>query len=161
SSRQLAIGPTSAISLMVGGTVAEMAGGDAVLYAQIATLAGIVIAALCAAAWLLRLSALTSFISETILLGFKAGAALTIAATQLPALFGVPGGGGRFFARLWAVAAQLGGLSVATMAMGVAAITLLLLGEALLPGRPVALGVVVLSILAMSLPSLGRSGVAV
>src|SRR6201994_772277 len=40
SSRQLAVGPTSAISLMVAGTVAEMAGGDAVRYGQIASLAG-------------------------------------------------------------------------------------------------------------------------
>jgi MFS superfamily sulfate permease-like transporter len=30
SSRQLAVGPTSAISLMVGGTIAQMAGDDAV-----------------------------------------------------------------------------------------------------------------------------------
>ena len=74
SSRQLAVGPTSAISLMVGGTVAQMAGGDAVRYAQIATLAGFVVAVLSVLAWLLRLSTLTSFISETILLGFKAGA---------------------------------------------------------------------------------------
>ena len=29
TSRQLAIGPTSAIALLVGATVAEMAGGDA------------------------------------------------------------------------------------------------------------------------------------
>src|SRR4051794_1722307 len=50
SSRHLAIGPTSAISLMVGGTVAEMAGGDVVRYGQIATLAGFVVAALCLAA---------------------------------------------------------------------------------------------------------------
>src|SRR3974377_369349 len=35
SSRQLAIGPTSAISLMIGGTVGEMAGGDPIRYAQI------------------------------------------------------------------------------------------------------------------------------
>ena len=40
SSRQLAIGPTSAISLMIAGTVGEMAGGDAARYAQIASLAG-------------------------------------------------------------------------------------------------------------------------
>src|SRR5437773_6470586 len=62
SSRHLAIGPTSAISLMVGGTVAQMAGDDAVLYGQIATLAGFVVASLCIAAWVLRLSSLTSFI---------------------------------------------------------------------------------------------------
>src|ERR1041385_8581225 len=85
SSRHLAVGPTSAISLMVGGTVAQMAGGDAVRYAQIAALAGRVVAAMSIVAWVLRLSTLTSFISETILVGFKAGAALSIAATQLPA----------------------------------------------------------------------------
>src|SRR4051794_4112318 len=101
SSRHLAIGPTSAISLMVGGTVAAMAGGDAVRYGEIATLAGFVVAVLCVGAWLLRLSSLTSFISETILVGFKAGAALTIASTQLPALFGVAGGGGGFFTRVY------------------------------------------------------------
>jgi SulP family sulfate permease len=31
---------------------------------------------MCVVAWLLRLSSLVNFISETILLGFKAGAAL-------------------------------------------------------------------------------------
>src|ERR1700693_6614487 len=35
SSRQLAIGPTSAISLMIAGSVGEMAGGKAQDYAQI------------------------------------------------------------------------------------------------------------------------------
>ena len=34
SSRQLAIGPTSAISLMIAGTVGAMAGGDALRYAR-------------------------------------------------------------------------------------------------------------------------------
>ena len=51
-------------------------------------------------AWVLRLSSLVDFISETILLGFKAGAAFTIAMTQLPKLFGVAGGGEHFFERV-------------------------------------------------------------
>ena len=93
SSRQLAIGPTSAISMLVGVTVAGMAGGDPARCASIAALTALVIAAMCVLAWLLRLSSLVNFISETILLGFKAGAALTIALTQLPKLFGVKGGG--------------------------------------------------------------------
>jgi SulP family sulfate permease len=158
SSRHLAVGPTSAISLMVGGTVAQMAGGDALRYAQIASLAGLVLASLSVLAWLLRLSTLTSFISETILLGFKAGAALSIAATQLPALFGVPGGGTNFFARLLTVCQQLGHLSPATTAVGLAALLLLLFGERIFPGRPVALMVVALSIVAVSLTPLGRAG---
>jgi high affinity sulfate transporter 1 len=158
SSRHMAVGPTSAISLMVGGTIAQMAGGDAVRYAQIATLAGFVVAALSMLAWLLRLSTLTSFISETILLGFKAGAALSIAATQLPALFGVPGGGTNFFVRVFTVCEQLRELSPVTTAVGVAALLLLLLGERILPGRPVALMVVALSILAVALTPLAQAG---
>ncbi len=161
SSRHLAVGPTSAISLMVAGVISQMAGGDVLLYGQIATLAGFVMAMMSLLAWALRLSTLTSFISETILLGFKAGAGLTIASTQLAALFGLPGGGEHFFERVWRVGRQLGNLDSATTAVGLAALLLLLLGERFLPGRPAALVVVALSILAMSLTSLGRAGVAV
>ena len=81
SSRQVAIGPTSAISLMIAGTVGAMAGGDAQLYAQIASLTAFTVAALCLFAWLLRLSVLVKLISDSILVGFKAGAGLTIAMT--------------------------------------------------------------------------------
>src|SRR3954469_2431289 len=38
TSRQLAVGPTSAISMLVGTTVAGMAGGDALRWAAIASL---------------------------------------------------------------------------------------------------------------------------
>src|SRR5258707_830813 len=58
SSRQLAIGPTSAISLMIAGTVADMAGGDAQHYPQMTSPAGFTVAELCVIAWLLRVSAL-------------------------------------------------------------------------------------------------------
>ena len=64
SSRHLAIGPTSAISLMVGVSVAPLALGDPVRYAQIATLSAFVVAAMCIVAWLLRLSALINFITS-------------------------------------------------------------------------------------------------
>src|SRR5437867_6147297 len=65
SSRQLAIGPTSAISMLVGVTVASMANGDPARWADIAALTALVIAAMCVLAWLLRLSSLVNFISET------------------------------------------------------------------------------------------------
>src|SRR6202047_2754612 len=106
SSRQLAIGPTSAISLMIAGTVGEMAGGDAQRYAQIASLAAFTVAALSLLAWLLRLSVLVKLISDSILVGFKAGAGLTIAMTQMPSLFGITGGGHNFFDRAWTLLAQ-------------------------------------------------------
>jgi SulP family sulfate permease len=157
-SRQLAIGPTSAISLMIAATVAEMAGGDAQRYAQIASLAAFTVAALCLLAWALRLSVLVRLISNSILVGFKAGAGLAIAMTQLPSLLGVAGGGHNFFERAALLVNQIGNTQGLVLAIGVVAILLLLLGDRLLPGKPVALGVVVLSIVAshlLALPSLG------
>jgi high affinity sulfate transporter 1 len=161
SSRQLAIGPTSAISLMIAGTVGAMAGGDAVRYAQIASLAGFTIAALCLIAWLLRLSTLVTLISDSILVGFKAGAGLTIALTQLPSLLGVPGGGHNFIERVYLIAGQLGQTNLLVLAVGIGAVALLLAGDRLLPGRPVALGVVIIAILLASVLGLPAMGVAV
>jgi high affinity sulfate transporter 1 len=158
SSRQLAIGPTSAISLMIAGTVGEMAGGDAQRYAEIASLAGFTVAVLCLFAWLLRLSGLVKLISDSILVGFKAGAGLTIAMTQLPALFGVAGGGHNFFDRAWALTEQLGQVQPVVLVVGLVAIGLLVAGERALPGKPVALAVVALSIVLatiLGLPALG------
>jgi MFS superfamily sulfate permease-like transporter len=160
SSRQLAIGPTSAISLMIAGTVAAMAEGNAQRYAQIASLTGFTVALLCLLAWAFRLSALVKLISNSILVGFKAGAGLTIAMTQLPSLFGVAGGGHNFFERAVMFAEQLGQTHYLTVAVGAIAIMLLMLGERLLPRKPVALGVVALSIVAASALGLRALGVA-
>ena len=158
SSRQLAIGPTSAISMLVGVTVAGMAAGDPGRWADIAALTALIIAVMCAVAWLLRLSSLVNFISETILLGFKAGAALTIAMTQLPKLFGVAGGGENFFERVVILGGQLPETKLAVLAFGLAALAVLLLGEKFLPGRPIALLVVVLSIVVLSVTPLADLG---
>ncbi len=158
SSRQLAIGPTSAISLMIAGSVGAMADGDAQRYAQIASLTAFAVAALCLLAWLFRLSALVQLISDSILVGFKAGAGLTIAMTQLPSLIGVAGGGHNFFERTVLLAAQVGQTRYLVLAVGIIAILLLVLGERWLPGKPIALGVVALAIIAASvlgLPALG------
>jgi SulP family sulfate permease len=158
TSRQLAIGPTSAISLVVGTTVAGMAMGDPARYAEIAALTALVFAVISVIAWALRLSSLVNFISETILLGFKAGAALTIAMTQLPKLFGVKGGGDHFFERAYVLGTQLPDMNVVVLLFGVAAIVLLVAGERLFPGRPVALFVVIAAIVALSVTPLAQQG---
>jgi high affinity sulfate transporter 1 len=154
SSRHLAVGPTSAISLMVGVSVAPLAMGDPGRYAQIATLSALVAAAMCIVAWVLRLSTLTNFISETVLLGFKAGAALSIAATQIPALLGIPGGGHDFIERLLKIVSQLNQAQPLTVTIGLVSLVLLWLGERFLPSRPIALFVVIISIVFISITSL-------
>jgi SulP family sulfate permease len=159
SSRQLAVGPTSAISLMIAGTVGAMAEGDVQRYAQIASLAAFTVALLSLIAWLLRLSVLVKLISDSILVGFKAGAGLTIAMTQLPSLFGVTGGGHNFFDRAFLLVGQLGQTQYLVLALGLIAIGLIVFGERVLPGKPVALAVVVLAIIAATLLGLPARGV--
>jgi MFS superfamily sulfate permease-like transporter len=159
SSRQLAIGPTSAISLMIAGSVGAMAEGDAARYGQIASLAAFAVALLCLISWLLRLSMLVRLISDSILVGFKAGAGLTIMMTQLPSLFGVAGGGNNFFERAVLFAGQVGETQFLVLALGVAAILLLLVGERFAPGKPIGLAVVALSIVAASAFGLADLGV--
>ena len=164
SSRQLAIGPTSAISLMVAGTVGAMANGDTERYFAIVSLAAFTVAGLCLLAWLFRLSALVKLISDSILVGFKIGAGLTIAMTQLPSLFGVAGGGHNFFERIVVLAGQLNQTQYLVVAIGVIAIILLVIGDRLLPGKPVALVVVALAIViatafgfqALGVPTTGK-----
>lgn len=161
SSRHLAIGPTAAISVMVASVVGGMAQGDASLYASIAATTAGLVAILCFLAWLLRLSAFVNFISETILIGFKAGAALSIAVTQLPKLFGVPGGGEHFFGRIAILFGQLGKTQPVILALSAGSLVILMLGERFFPRRPTALLVVVLATMVVSFLGLAGQGVQV
>ena len=158
TSRQLAIGPTSAIALLLGVTLRDLSGGDQEVLAQMASLTALLMAAVFGAAWLLRLSVLTNFISESILTGFKAGAAFVIASTQLPKLLGVAGGGDDFFSRLVLLFKQLPDTNVLTLKVGLIAIVLLVVGNKLLPRWPISLGVVLLSIVWVSLGNLDQYG---
>ena len=161
ASRQLAIGPTSAISLMIAATVGVLAGGDADRYAQIASLAAFAVAVLCFIAWLFKLSVLVRLVSDSILVGFKAGAGLTIIMSQLPSLLGVAGGGHNFFERAIKLLGQLGDTTPLVLTIGAAALLLLLIGERWLPGKPVGIATVALAIAVATILGLPAMGVPV
>jgi SulP family sulfate permease len=160
TSKQLAIGPTSAISLLIGTTIADMANGDVQRWADIASLTALVFAIMSILAYLLRLSGIINFISETVLVGFKAGAALTIGLTQLPKLFGVKGGGTNFLDRIITLIQQLPETNTAVLIFGIAAIGMLIFGEKLVPGKPVAIIIVIISIFLITATSLSLQGFA-
>lgn len=161
SCRQLAIGPTAAISLMIAGVAGTLAGGDPVRYAALTATTAALVGLMSIAAWFLRLSAVVNFISEAILLGFKAGAALSIASTQLPRLLGVSGNGDTLFERLDALVRHLPETNPVVLAVAAVALLLLLAGERLLRGRPVALLVLMLAIVSVPLLHLEEHGVTV
>jgi len=153
--KQLAIGPTSAISMILGLTLANLSGGDIQRWIDLASLTALLTAGMSILAYLLRLSSIVNFISESVLLGFKAGAAITIGLTQIPKLFGVAGGGEGFISRLSVLLNQLPDTNVYVLLFGILAIVLLIVGEKLLPGKPIAIIVVSISVLAISFTPLG------
>ncbi len=160
SSRHTAVTVTSAISLLVGTSLGDLAGGDAGRYGALASATALLVAALGLAAWLLRAGSLVSFISETVMTGFKTGVALHLASTQLPKLFGFKGSHGDFWERMGHFLSRLGETSPASLALGLSALGLLVLGKRLLPNRPVSLFVLVAGIAAVPVFGLEGRGVA-
>jgi sulfate permease, SulP family len=159
TSRQVAVGPTSSISLMIGSTVAVLSGGDTARWAGIAELTAMIVGVLCFIAWFFKLSSIVNFISDSILLGFKAGAALSIMSTQLPKIFGVAGGGSNFFTRIRYLLVHIPEVNWTVLLFGVAAMIVLVAGDFLLKGMPVSLIVVVAAILVMSFTNLSGAGI--
>lgn len=154
--RHLAIGPTSAISILIGATLGGMALGDPQRMASFAMAAAVLAGSLGIIAWVLHLGNVVNFVSETILSGFRVGAGLVIASTQLPKLFGISTGGDDFFRRIIFLIRDIGDTDLPSLGIGLAALVLLFVGDRVLPGRPVALFVVVLALVFMSLfPALG------
>ena len=158
SSKHVAVGPTSSISLMVGSTVAILSGGDPQKWITISGLAALAVAILCIIAYALKLSSMVNFISDSILVGFKAGAAFSIMATQLPKLFGLEGISGNFFVRLAHLVPELPQMHWPVFLFGLAALIIMVAGDHFFPGKPVSLAVVVVSILAISFTGLSSMG---
>lgn len=161
ASGQLAVGPTSALSVLFPTGLSALAAGDLSRHAALAAATAIVFGLICVAGRLLRASQTAYFISDTILLGFKTGAALYIASTQLPKLFGLPGGTGNFFPRLLQLWRELPTAHGPSLAMGVAAVVLFLVLEKLMPRRPTTLFVVGAAIIATHLFELHKLGIAI
>jgi high affinity sulfate transporter 1 len=159
SSRHTAITVTSAISVLVGASLGDLAGGDASRFWALASCTALIVGGLGFIAWLAKAGVIVNFISESVLVGFKCGIALFIASTQLPKLFGFKGSHGDFWERSGYFFSHLGETNTASLMLGIAAIALLLLGKRFLKNKPVALFVVIAGIIAAASMDLGRFGV--
>lgn len=160
-SRHTAVTVTSAISLLVGTSLGSLSGGDPMRFYALATCTALMVAAIAFAAWLVRAASLVRFVSETVLVGFKLGVALTLISTQLPKLLGVSAAHGGFWECASHLIHNLHEVNRASVMVGVAALAVLVIGKIVMPRRPVALVVVVVGILASAWMNLEASGVKV
>ena len=159
SSRHTAVTVTSALSLLVGASLAPLAGGDPARFSALAACTALLMAAMALGAWMARAGTLVAFISEPVMIGFKSGLALFIGATQLPKLFGFKGGHGDFWERTGHFFKHLHETNTAALLTGMAALVVLVLGKIFLKNKPVALFVVIGSIVLSSVLGLEKMGV--
>jgi SulP family sulfate permease len=89
SSWHLVSGPTNAISLVVFATLSPLAEPQTPAYVGLVLTLTFMVGALQLAMGLARLGSLVNFISHTVIVGFTAGAALLIIASQMRNFFGV------------------------------------------------------------------------
>ena len=159
SSRHTAITVTSAISVLVGASLGDLAGGDTSRFWALASCTALIVGVLGFIAWLAKAGVIVNFVSESVLVGFKCGIALFIASTQLPKLFGFKGSHGDFWERSGYFFSHLGDTNSASLMLGVSTLMLLLLGKRFLRNKPVALFVVIAGIVVASTMDLGSLGV--
>src|SRR6185436_1657368 len=143
SSRYTVVTVTSAISLLTGASLGEIAGGDTPRFGALAAGTALLVALIAFIAWLTKAGAIVNFISESVMTGFKCGVALFLASTQLPKLFGIHGAHGNFWENSGYFLAHLNETNSTSLLIGSIALALLILGKVFLKNKPVALFVVI------------------
>jgi sulfate permease, SulP family len=159
SSRHLVTGPMSATAALSAAAVAQLATQGSGRFVQLTVALAITTGVAAVLAGLLRLGFLASFISEPVLKGFIIGLALTIVAGQLPKLFGVEGGQGDFFEKLWDLVTDLGDTHWPTLALGLVSLALVLGLRRLAPVVPGSLVAVLFGIVVVWALGLDERGV--
>jgi SulP family sulfate permease len=142
TSRHMKITTSSTMSIMsiavVGPLVASGFGSYVSLSAALAMTVGLIMLVLS----FMKLGFISDFLSKSVMTGYIFGVALLIAMSQLPKVFGVPGGDGTFFQQLGQFIANLPQTNVYALALGVGTIVLILIikrYKPLIPGALVAL----------------------
>lgn len=162
-SRTASVSTTSTIATLTASTLigAGIAAGSDDALSALTTLT-LMVGLILVAARVLRLGAIIENISEATMSGIKAGVGLTVAASQLPKLLGVPGDPDAtgFFHVLNGVLRQLGDANTATVVLSIASIGALLVMGRLVPRIPGPLVVVAAGIALIAFTGLRDRGVA-
>jgi sulfate permease, SulP family len=137
TSRVLSVSTTTTLAILTAAQLGQVVpnGDPAVLLRASATLTLLVGAALLLAR-LLRLGILANFISEPVLVGFRAGIGLVIVVDQIPKILGIHFTRGTFVQNVLSIVHTLPRTSFATLAVGLTIIVLLRSLERFLPKLP-------------------------
>ncbi len=149
TSRHAKVTTSSTMAVMSASVVTPAAGGDPVTYIAMTAMLAIIVGLYLIAAGVLKLGFLAEFLAKPVITGFIVGLAITIAVGQLPKLFGVPGSDGNVIDQLAHFLGELPETNYASLALGLAAMAIILVARRIdrrIPGPLIALiGAIALS----------------
>ena len=137
TSRPLSVSTTTTLAILTAAELGEVVpdGNPAALLRASAMLT-LLVGGILVAASLLRLGFIANFISEPVLVGFKAGIGLVIVLDQVPKILGIHFARGTFVQNVLSTVRSLPHTSWPTLAVGAVMIVLLVGMEHLLPRAP-------------------------
>lgn len=137
TSRVLSVSTTTTLAILAAAELGEVVpdGAPAALLTASATLT-LLVGAMLVLASVLRLGFVANFISEPVLIGFKAGIGVVIVLDQVPKILGVHFARGTFVQNLLATVHGVPKTSLATLAVGISMIVLLVAMERFSPKAP-------------------------
>jgi len=160
TSRVLSVSTTSTLAILTAAQLGQVVpnGDPAALLKASATLALLVGAALLLGC-VLRLGFVANFISEPVLVGFRAGIGLVIVVDQIPKILGIHFPRGLFVHNVLSTVHKIPNTSFATLAVGVTAIVFLICMERFMAKVPAPLFAAAVAIAGAHLLNLQHHGV--
>ncbi len=161
SSRQVVVGPDSAMAALVAVAILPLAAGDAGRLAMLCAALGVMTGLLCLMGGLLRLGFVANFLSKPVIVGFMHGIALVIVGAQLPKVLGLKSEGETTLEQFASLVPRLGDTNFVALAIGGGSFATILLCRRFLPRVPGHVVALVVSLLAVASLGLDKQGVAV
>ncbi|MEU6788009.1 sulfate permease [Nonomuraea angiospora] len=161
SSRQLSVGPESTTALMTATAIGPLAAGDPARYASLAASLALIVGLLCLGCRLLRLGFVADLLSRPILVGYLAGVAVIMVASQLGKLIGAPVTGESLIEQLSSFVHLLPRAHPGTVILAAAVLAFLFLLQWRLPAAPAPLLAVLLATLSVTVFHLESRGIKV
>lgn len=160
SSRPLSVSTTTTLAILAAAQLGQVVpDGDPVSLMKASATLTLLVGVILVLASLLRLGFIANFISEPVLIGFKAGIALVIVLDQVPKLLGIHFPKGSFVHNVLATFQAIPDTSLPTLTVGIAMILLLSGIGHFFPRAPAPLIVVAVGIASMRLFDLQAHGV--
>lgn len=160
TSRPLSVSTTTTIAVLTATELGQVVpGGDPTSLLKVSAMLTLLVGSILVLASLLRLGFIANFISEPVLVGFKAGIGLVIVLDQIPKILGIHIPRASFFQNVLAIVRGTPEAKLATAAVGLAMIVLLVGFERFLPRMPAPLIAVAVGIMATRFLGLQEHGV--